>query len=103
MSSIQAGITEIVTLPAPKGPSDTLMYRMDWTHFLSPMLDTISSSVWESNGLISANPAIEAGNLAATVWLSGGTAGGGYTVTNTVTTTAGRTVARSFRLNVAER
>jgi hypothetical protein len=40
---------------------------------------------------------------AATVWLSGGTAGTDYTVTNRITTSAGRQVDRSFILYVRER
>lgn len=39
----------------------------------------------------------------ATVWLSGGTAGQIYTVTNRITTAAGRTEDRSFAIRVEER
>jgi len=39
----------------------------------------------------------------ATVWLSGGTAGQSYIVTNRITTAAGRTEDRSFTIRVEER
>lgn len=103
MKSIHAGISEVVRLPAPKGPADDLLYRMDWGPFLSPLADTIATSVWDAGGLGAAGDVIEPGALATALRLSGGTTGITYTVSNTVTTTAGRTVKRSFRLRVEER
>ena len=42
-------------------------------------------------------------NTAATIWLSDGTAGQSYTVTNRITSAAGRTEDRSFTIRVEER
>ncbi len=103
MKTIAAGKTEIVTLPDPKGPEDKLLYRMDWTGFLTPLADTVVTSDWDADGLTATDPQVETGNLSATVWLAGGTAGVTYTVRNKITSVSGRTVERSFRLQVAER
>jgi len=100
---VNAGRGEIVTLPFPKDPADKLLYRMDWTPFLSPLADTIVTSAWDAGDLTASAPAVEAGNLSATVWLEGGTAGATATVSNRITTAAGRIVERSFRLRVEER
>jgi hypothetical protein len=42
-------------------------------------------------------------NTTASAWLSGGTAGQSFTVTNRITTTGGRTEDRSFTIRVEER
>jgi hypothetical protein len=103
MRTINAGRGEIVTLPFPKDPADRLLYRMDWTPFLAPLSDTIATSAWDAGDLTADADAIEAGNLSATVWIEGGTAGTTYAVANRITTAAGRIVERSFRLRVEER
>lgn len=101
--TISAGRTQIVTLPTPKDPDDVLLYRMDWSAFLTPLSDTISTSTWDGDGLTVGTTAIETGSLKATAWLSGGTAGTTYTVANKIVTAGGRTVERSFKLKVEER
>lgn len=76
-----------------KDPGSTVDYEIDLTKLLSG--DTIAGSSW------TADPGITLGamNFSATtvtVWLSGGTVGMMYRVTNTVTTAGGRTIVRSF-------
>jgi hypothetical protein len=86
-----------------KDPGETLDYRMDWTARLtqSGVADTISSSTWvvtKGTGLsltaqyLSSNQTV--------VWLGSGTVGVTYTVTNTIVTTAGRTMVQSGTLKV---
>lgn len=103
MSVVHAGRTEIVTLPDPKGPSDRLLYRMDWTAFLTPLADTIAQSAWDAGDLTASGAGVETGATATYLWLEGGAPGQSYTVSNTITTAAGRTVVRSFKLRVEER
>ncbi len=103
MKTIHLSVGEIVQLPAPKGPADELPYRMDWGPFLNPLGDTVLTSEWDAGGLDAAGAAIEPGSLGTTLRLSGGTTGVTYTVSNTVTTTGGRTVKRSFKVRVEER
>jgi hypothetical protein len=67
--------------------------------------DTISSSAWSFTGpdtlLVIAGDTNT--TTAATVWLSGGTAGRSYTVTNRIVTAGGRTEDRSINVEVYER
>lgn len=103
MTTIHLSAREIVQLPAPKGPDDRLRYGMDWGPFLTPLSDTIVTADWDAGGLTAENPAIEAGAVSTSVWLSGGSEGVLYTVSNTVTTVGGRTVKRSFKVRVEAR
>jgi hypothetical protein len=103
MKTIHLSVSEIVQLPAPKGPTDELPYRMDWGPFLNPLGDAVLTSAWDAGGLDAAGEAIEPGGQGTTLRLSGGTAGVTYTVSNTVTTTGGRTVKRSFKVRVEDR
>ncbi len=102
--TIPAGRTEIVTLPDPKDPADRLRYRMDWSAFLQSVSDSINQSTWRADGLTVSGPAIDPNAPMTTlVWLEGGDPGQTYTVSNRITTGAGRVVERSFRVMVAER
>jgi hypothetical protein len=103
MKTLAAGASQILSLPSPKDPADKLLYRMDWTHFLTPLADMIATSSWDGGGLTLSGEALETGNLAAAVWIAGGSAGTTYTVRHRIETTAGRTVQRSFKLRVEER
>ena len=83
-----------------KDPNAVLDYTIDWTRWLAG--DQIATSEW----LVPAGLAKMADSKtasSATVWLSGGTAGQSYTVTNRITTSAGRTEDRSFIAKVEER
>ena len=84
-----------------KTEAEVLDYGVDWSGWLETG-DQIQTSSW----------AVEAGltvggqqhdDASATIWLSGGAAGTRYWVTNRITTTAGRTAERAFRLRVVER
>jgi hypothetical protein len=85
-----------------KDPRATLDYSVDWTEWLAG--DTITASQWS----ISGGPELSITNTSntasiATVWLTGGTAGKSYRVSNVITTAAGRTDARTLIINVEER
>ena len=83
-----------------KDPNAVLDYTIDWTRWLAS--DQIATSQWlVPVGLTKMADSKTASS--ATVWLSGGTAGQSYTVTNRITTSAGRTEDRSFIAKVEER
>lgn len=84
-----------------KAPHAVLDYSIDWSKWLAG--DQVETSEWSVS-----DPSLEATNEAntttqATVWLSGGTAGQSYTVTNQITTAGGRTDERSFTVQVQNR
>lgn len=87
-----------------KDPNAVLDYRLDWDAAGDSWLagDTIATSAWTLDPGISQTSATNT-TTTATVWLSGGTAGSEYRVTNRITTAGGRTEDRSFRVRVAER
>jgi fructosamine-3-kinase len=83
-----------------KDPNAVLDYSIDWTRWLAG--DQIAASEWiVESGLT--KMADSKTSTSATVWLSGGTAGQSYIVTNRITTAAGRTEDRSFTIRVEER
>ena len=83
-----------------KDPNAVLDYTIDWTRWLAG--DQIATSEWlVPVGLTKMADSKTASS--ATVWLSSGTAGQSYTVTNRITTSAGRTEDRSFIAKVEER
>jgi hypothetical protein len=84
-----------------KDPSSILDYTIDWTAWL-PSGDTISSSSWTVDSGIT-NYADSNTTTAATIWLSGGTAGVIYKATNTIVTANGRTDQRTLNINVIDR
>lgn len=84
-----------------KDPKAVLDYSVDWSKWLAG--DQVATSDWSVS-----DPALEAagdsnGPTRTTVWLSGGTAGQSYTVTNQITTSGGRTDERSFTIQVQDR
>jgi len=83
-----------------KDPNAVLDYTIDWSRWLAG--DQIATSAWLVAAGLTKVADSRAGSL-ATVWLSGGTAGQSYTVTNRITTTGGRTEDRSFTIRVEER
>lgn len=83
-----------------KDPNAVLDYSIDWTRWLAG--DQIAASEWIiPSGLT--KMADSKTSTSATVWLSGGTAGQSYIVTNRIATAAGRTEDRSFTIRVEER
>jgi len=82
-----------------KDPHAVLDYTLDYTLYLDG--DTIATSVWSADAGITVDSENET-TTKATVWLSGGTAGNTYRVTNTITTAGFRTDDRTLIVVVAE-
>jgi hypothetical protein len=91
-------------------PSDDLDYSFNWSEWLADVpdgdeADTISTSIWSVSGddaSLAGNDATN-DNTSTTIWLSGGTAGVDYTVTNRIVTAGGRTKELSFIVSVQQR
>lgn len=80
-----------------KDPSDILDYSIRWANFLDT--DTISTSSWTlESGITNDNDSNDTDST--TVWISGGSEGYTYTVTNRIVTAGGRTKEQSFKLKV---
>lgn len=84
-----------------KDPDDVLDYSFDWTAWMATS-ETISTSTWIPSPGIVVNSTANT-TLVATVWLSGGTAGIPYTVTNRIVTNQGRTVDRTMTIRVTNK
>jgi hypothetical protein len=96
-----------MTTPTPvrtysKDPDASLDYGFDWSEWLASG-DTIATSTWISTpvGLTIYDTAF--GDDATLCWISGGTDGTTYLVTNRITTLDGRIEDRTFELVVAQR
>ena len=86
--------------PYIKDPNATLDYIVNWLPYLG--VDTISTSAWTiPSGVTS--PLQANSTTTATVWLSGGTVGTRYALTNRVTSAGGRTDDRTIYVKVKER
>ena len=83
-----------------KDANAVLDYTIDWTLWLDS--DTISTSVWSADSGITIDSS-SSDTTSATVWLSGGTAGTVYMVTNRITTAAGRTDDRRLLIRVVDK
>ncbi len=83
-----------------KDPDAALDYQIDWSIWLDS--DTISSSSWVAEDGITIDGDTNTAT-ATTIWLSGGTLGVQYLVTNRITTTGGRTDDRSITIVVVEK
>lgn len=83
-----------------KDPAAVLDYGINWATWLNG--DTISTSTWTvPTGITQASESET--TTVATIWLSGGTAGEDYLVTNKITTNGGRTDERTIRVSVVNR
>ena len=84
-----------------KDPQAVLEYKIDWSAWL-PTGDTIIDSVFAclSDGLTITDSSFD--STSATVWLSGGTVGEKYVVTDHVTTAAGRQDDRSITITIKD-
>jgi len=83
-----------------KDPDAILDYQIDWSAWLGT--DTINTSTWiMPTGItkVSDNKT----TTTATVWLSGGTSGTLYRVTNRILTVGNRTDDRSLEIFVEQR
>jgi hypothetical protein len=79
-----------------------LDYSIDYAAWLKG--DTLSSSTWEvEEGLTIATPLPSLTPTATTIWLSGGTTGERYQVTNHIVTAAGREDDRTIWVYVTEK
>lgn len=84
-----------------KDPDATLDWTMDWNEWLGP-LETIAQSTWEvSPGITIVTESNT--QKTAVVWLSGGTEGQVYRITNRITSSDGRIDDRSFTLRCTNR
>jgi hypothetical protein len=87
-----------------KDPDATLDYGLDWAGE-DPWLaagETIQTSTWlVPAGLVKGSDSHT--DTATTVWLSGGTLGVDYEVTNRITTNQARTDDRTIRIMIRER
>lgn len=86
-----------------KDPLAVLDYGWDWgTAGWLASGETIASSTWTATaGITMQTPTNTA--TTTTVWLAGGTVGTPYTITNKITTSAGRTDERYFTVLVMNR
>ena len=83
-----------------KDPDSVLDYKFDWSTWLGA--DTIStSSITVPTGITLDSDTND--TTTATAWLSGGSVGSSYTVTNRIVTAAGRTADRSITIKVLQR
>lgn len=83
-----------------KDPAAVLDYGIDWSAWLNG--DTISTSTWTvPSGITQASESET--TTTATIWLSGGTAGTDYLVTNKIVTHGGRTDERTIKISVTNR
>ena len=84
-----------------KDPNEKLDYTMNWTAALIDS-DTIEESVWYvPEGLNASSESFD--STKCVVWLGGGVAGEKYTISNKITTTAGRVMERSGTLKIKSR
>lgn len=67
-----------------KDPAAVKDYSLDWTAWLAG--DSVATSQWAAQNGITVNTSAQVGAV-MTVWLSGGTLGQSYLVTNRITTT----------------
>lgn len=85
-----------------KTPSEIEDFQINWA-LRGLGTDTIASSSWTTNAptdlQIATSPAPSSTTTTATAFLTGGTAGNSYIVTNTVTTSGGRELQESFVCN----
>jgi len=83
-------------------PAAVLDYAVDWTAGLGS--DTITASSWVVGaGITQTTPAPSFTTTKATIWLTGGTVGSTYRITNHITTAGGRQDERSFTVQVIDR
>lgn len=83
----------------PKVPSEIKDYGIAWEKYLGGVGVTISTSVWSVPAGLTAVVDTIAGQRTL-IRLSGGTADQDYTLTNTITTSAGETLEAAIEVRV---
>lgn len=85
-----------------KDPDAQLDYTIDWSSWLADSGDdSIVSSIWNvQSGIIAESDSST--ETTATIWLSGGTLGKQYLVTNRITTNGGRINDRTVVIKIAQ-
>ena len=87
-----------------KDPSENLDYSFNWRARV-PVGDSIVGSTWVVDGTPN-NIVLGASTYSTyttTIWLSGGTVGNTYVLTNTITTLSGRVLTQSVQLNAVSK
>ena len=83
-----------------KDPNAVMDYQINWATWLGS--DTISTSTWVvASGITKVSDSRT--TTATTIWLSGGTDGTTYALTNRIVTAGGRTDDRTINIQVKER
>lgn len=85
-----------------KDPDAVLDYGFDWSDWLAAG-ETIVSSAWAADSSDITIDSDTFGDTSATVWLSGGTVGTEYKLTNHIVTSAGREDDRTIVIKAKER
>lgn len=78
-----------------KQPAEVKDYDIDYSEWLNPVVDTVSSTTAIVTSVTEAAPTLEIDSIMESsttvkLWISGGTAGVSYKVTVQMTTTGGR-------------
>lgn len=86
---------------SPKDPNDVVDYTIDWSRYLSRIGDTILVSAWiVPLGIVMQT---ETNNpTSTTIWLSGGTTGSLYELTNRINTVGGRQLDKTITIRVRD-
>ena len=84
-----------------KDPDAVLDWHFDWTDWLASGEALLTSTFFVTSGIVVNSSSFTSSNT--TVWLSGGSAGTPYLVTNRITTSQGRTDDRSVTVRVKDR
>ena len=83
-----------------KDPDSVLDYQINWATWLGS--DTISTSTWTvPTGITKVTDSNT--TTTATIWLSGGTAGTEYDLTDRIVTAGGRTADRTITVKVSDK
>ena len=94
---VQSDIRLLATFT--KGAAEVVDYRVDWTTWLRPLEDRISTSTVTAPGGITKDSDTSASRIQTAV-ISGGTAGTSYDVVFKIVTAQSRTEERTIRIGV---
>lgn len=84
-------------------PAAVLDYALDWSTWLADG-ETVTAATWVvPAGLTQSAPSPSHTGTSATIWVTGGTVGQSYRLTNHITTSQGRQDERSITLVVRDR